>query len=113
MKLEEPCSPGHCLGMLNANMRTDILRHVHGGIEKRKDKPPRKSPLVMIIDSIEDVLELFQDESLFLTTVPNPFNSDPKYYRFEQEADSQHDVQLLNSQLGSLREILASLSDSL
>ena len=111
MKLEKPCSPGHCLGMLNANMRTDILRHVHGGIEKRKDKPTRKSPLVMLIESIEDVLEIFEDDSLFLTTVPNPFNSDPKYYRFEQETDSKHDVKLLKSQLASLRKILAEISD--
>ena len=97
--------------MLNANMRTDILRHVHGGIEKRKDKPPRKSPLVMLIESIEDVLEIFEDESLFLTSIPNPFNSDPKYYRFEQETDSKHDVKLLKSQLASLRKILAEISD--
>ena len=111
MKLEKPCSPGHCLGMLNANMRTDILRHVHGGIETRKDKPPRKSPLVMLIESIEDVLEIFEDERLFLTTVPNPFNSDPKYYRFDQETDSKDDVKFLKSQLASLREILAKISD--
>ena len=111
MKLEKPCSPGHCLGMLNANMRTDILRHVHSGIEERKDKPPRRSPLVMLIESIEDVLELFDDESLFLTTSPNPFNSDPKYHRFEQETDSRHDVQILKSQLASLRKILAEITD--
>ena len=111
MKLEKPCSPAHCLGMLNANMRTDILRHVHGGIEERKDKPPRKSPLVMLIESIEDVLEVFDDESLFLAVGPNPFNSDPKYYRFEQEADARHDVKLLKSQLASLLKILAEISD--
>ena len=45
--------------MLNANMRTDILRHVHGGIEKRKDSPAKKSPLVMLIESIEDVVASF------------------------------------------------------
>ena len=76
MELEKTCSPGHCLGMLNANMRTDILRHVHGGIEERKDKPPRKSPLVMLVESIEDVLERYADEGLFLTAFANPFNSD-------------------------------------
>ncbi len=85
--------------MLNANMRTDILRHVHGGIENRKDKPSRKSPLVMLIESIEEVLEVFDDES------------DPKYYRFEQEVDARHDVKLLKSQLASLHEILAEISD--
>ena len=92
-------------------MRTDVLRHVHGSIEKRKDKPARKSPLVMLIESIEDVLEIFEDESRFLTTVRNPFNSDLKSYRFEQETDWKHDVKLLTSQLASLREILAQLSD--
>ena len=97
--------------MLNANMRTDILRHVHGGIEARKDKPPRKSPLVMLIESIEDLLERFEDESLFLTTIRNPFNSDPKYYRFDQETDAKHDMELLKSQLASLRQILAEITD--
>ena len=28
MPLEKPCSPGHCLGILNDYMRTDMLRHV-------------------------------------------------------------------------------------
>ena len=97
--------------MLNANMRTDILRQVHRGIEKRKDRPQRKSPLVMLIESIEDVLESFEDESLFVSIGPNPFNRDPKYFRFEQEADSRHDVKLLETQLASLHEILAEISD--
>ena len=110
MKLEKPCSPRHCLGMLNANMRTDILRHVHGGIEKRKDKPPRKSPLVMLIESIEDVLELFDDESMFLTTIPNPFHTET-FYRFNLEVDCPYDIELLKSQLASLRKILAEISD--
>ena len=97
--------------MLNANIRTDTLRHVHGGIEKRKDKPPRKSPLVTLIESIEDVLEVFEDERLSLAVVPNPFNRDPKYYGFKEEADARHDVKLLKSQLASLHEILTEISD--
>ncbi|MBV1900736.1 MAG: serine hydrolase, partial [Kordiimonadaceae bacterium] len=37
-----------------------------------------------LIESIEDVLEHSEDESMFLTTIPNPFNTDPKYFRFDQ-----------------------------
>ena len=115
-------SPPLCLHMLHLGHRPvsassckrpnsiDISKQTVG-IEKRKDQPPWKSSLLMLIESIEDVLEIFADESLFLTTIPNPFNSDPQDYRFEQEADSKHDVKLLKSQLASLREILASLSD--
>ncbi len=33
MKIEKPCSPGHCLKMLNDYMRTDILRSVHQHIQ--------------------------------------------------------------------------------
>ena len=65
----------------------------------------------MLIESINDTLERFADESLFLTTFPNPFNSDPKFHHFEQEADAQHDIELLKSQLASLRKILAEISD--
>lgn len=52
MKIEKPYSPGHCLGMLNDNMRTDILRSVHEYIESKKDQHDKKSPLVILIASI-------------------------------------------------------------
>jgi hypothetical protein len=48
---------------------------------------------------------------MFLTAIPNPFNTDPNCYRFEQEDDARHDVRLLKSQLTSLHEILAEISD--
>ncbi len=59
MKLEKPCSPGHSLGMLNDNMRTDILRSVHQGIEERREHRGQKSPLEILIESIEDTLVIF------------------------------------------------------
>ena len=31
--LEKPCSPGHCLGIFNDYMRTDMLRHVHQSLQ--------------------------------------------------------------------------------
>ena len=108
MKIEKPCSPGHCLGMLNDNMRTDILRDVHQGIEARMDRRGKKSPLEILIESIEDVLAAFEGSNLFERVGPNPFNSDPSY-RFQPEPDYRHDIKLLKSQLGSLREIFASL----
>jgi hypothetical protein len=114
MKIEKPCSPGHCLGMLNANMRTDILRHVHEGMLSQKDQRDRqlhkKSPLEMLIESIEDVLTVFKGNALVATIGPNPFNTDPRYLRFQPEPDYHHDIGLLKSQLASLREILVEIS---
>lgn len=126
MRPEQPRSPGHCLGMLNDYMRTDMLRHVHEGVRARMDrqnaKPRgrsrRQSPLAMLIDSIEDVLAVFDGSNRFERVGPNPFNCDPHYRRpvrglpthgFQPEAAYRHDIALLKSQLGSLREILASL----
>ena len=108
MKIEKPCSPGHCLGMLNDNMRTDILRSVHQFARARMDQRGKKPPLEILIESIEEVLATFEGSHLVEPVGPNPFNTDPRY-RFDPEPDYQHDIQLLKSQLGSLQEILASL----
>jgi len=59
MPLERPCSPGHCLGMLNEYMRTDILRRVHQAIHARLDQRGTRSPLLILIESLEDVLGIF------------------------------------------------------
>jgi hypothetical protein len=68
----------------------------------------RKSPLEMLIESIEDVLARFEGSDLFAVIGPNPFNVNPRH-RFQPELDYHNDIKLLKSQLGSLREILASL----
>jgi hypothetical protein len=60
MELETPRSPGHCLGILNAHMWADMLRHVHDGVRTR-----RQSPLDMLIASIKDVLATFDGTALF------------------------------------------------
>ena len=91
MKLEEPCSPGHCLGMLNANMRTDMLRSVHEGITERKEQPHHKSPLEMLIESIEETLVSFEGGERVAAIGPNPFQTDPSG-RFEPESDYHHDI---------------------
>lgn len=111
MKVEKPSSPGHCLGMLNDNMRTDMLRHIHRGIEARMEQRGQKSPLEILIEAIEEVLAAFEGRNLLETIGPNPFNKDP-LYRFQPQPDYQHDLALLRSQLGSLQEILAGLIDS-
>jgi len=108
MKLEKPCSPGHCLGMLNDNMRTDILRSVHRGIEIRKNQRGKKSSLEILIESIEEVLVTYEGRNLFESIGPNPFNAHP-FYRFDSKSDCQHDIKLLKSQFQSLKEIFASL----
>lgn len=108
MKIENPRSPGHCLGMLNDHMRTDMLRRVHQGITTRMDQRGQKSPLAILIESIEDVLTTFVGSNLLESVGPNPFNTEPSY-RFSPESDYRHDVKLLHSQLRSLRALLASL----
>ena len=109
MKIEKPCSPGHCLSMLNDNMRTDILRSVHQGIYARMGQRGKKSPLEILIESIDEVLVTFGGSNLKESVEPLPFNVNP-HYRFCPEADYQHDIKLLKSQLFSLQEILASLN---
>ena len=81
MKLEKPCSPGCCLGMLNANMRMDILRPVHEDMFARKDERDKgmhkKSPLIMLIESIEDVLTRYAGGSLVAAIGRHPFYAGP------------------------------------
>jgi hypothetical protein len=108
MEIEKPCSPGHCLKMLKDNMRTDILRSVHQRIQVRMDQQDKKSPLEILIESIEEVLGSFEGSNLLECVERNPFNMDPRY-RFNPASDYKHDIKLLKSQLRSLREILASL----
>lgn len=97
--------------MLNENMRTDILRSVHQRIQVRMDQRDKKSPLEILIESIEEVLGTFEGINLYECVEHNPFNIDPGY-RLNPEPDYNHDFNLLRSQLRSLREILASLSES-
>jgi hypothetical protein len=96
--------------MLNDHMRTDILRSVHQSIESRIDQRDKKSPLEILIESIEQALVTFEGSNLFGSVEPNPFNVNP-HYRFCREPDYQHDIKLLKSQLFSLQEILASLDN--
>ena len=90
------------------NMRTDILRGVHEGIENRKDQRGKKSPLEILIESIEEVLATYDGCKLIESIGPNPFNADP-FYRFDPKSDYHYDIKLLKSQLRSLKQIFASL----
>ena len=108
MKIEKPCSHGHCLKMLNDNMRTDILRRVHQHIHARMDQRDKKSPLEILIESIEEVLETLEETNRLECVDRNQFNMNPGD-RFNPGPDRKHDIKLLKSQLGSLRAIDASL----
>ena len=110
IEIEKPCSPGHCLGMLNDNMRTDMLREIHRGIEARMDQRGKKSPLEILVEAMAEVLAVFEKRNLPESVRPNPFNKAP-FYRFQPKPDYQHDIALLKSQLESLQEILARLVD--
>lgn len=113
MPLEKPCSPGHCLGMFNDSMQTDMLRHVHQSIQAHRDQRGTKSPLVLLIESIEDVLRVFESRNYYEGVGPNPFNRDPRSRwstrGFRPETACHHDITLLQSQRGALREIYAGL----
>jgi hypothetical protein len=113
MPREKPCSPGHCLGMLHAYRRTARLRHVHQSIQARMDQRGTKSPLALLIESIEEVLGVFEGSDLLEGVGPNPFNRDPRYRwstrGFRPETACHHDITLLQSQLGGLRELCAGL----
>jgi hypothetical protein len=79
--------------MLNAHMQTDILRSVHQGVEERRKQPGRKSPLEMLIESIEETLTTFEGRNLFGSVLPNPFQTDPRY-PFEAEPAYRYDIKL-------------------
>ena len=106
MNVEKPCSPGHCLGMLNNNMRTDILRSVHQHIEQRREQKDQRTPLEIVIESIQHVLNLFEKTNRFECVERNPFNTDINFVRFDRKSDYQHDIKLLRYQLNSLLELL-------
>jgi hypothetical protein len=91
MKMEKPSSPGHCLKILNENMRTDILRNVHQQVKARMEKRGKKSPLKILIESIEEVLGVFEELPLFESVGPNPFNTSLRH-KFNPEADYKHDI---------------------
>ncbi|KAF0250518.1 MAG: hypothetical protein FD167_92 [bacterium] len=74
MKAQKPRSPGDSLRILNENMKTDILRYIHEQMHAKNAQKDKKSPLVMLIESIEQVLALFATTNLVSSVSPNPFN---------------------------------------
>ena len=52
---------------------------------------------------MEDVLVTFEGNNRVACVGLDPFSRDPRY-RFHPETDCHHDIKLLKSQLGSLRE---------
>lgn len=104
---EKPVTPTHCLQILNATMRTDILRTVHEAMHVRKAQPQPASPLHMLIGSIADTLEVWGSGEFLPLVGPNPLN--PAHYPFDREQDYHHDIALLTCQLQALQEILADI----
>lgn len=60
--------------------------------------------------SSEEVLATYERRNLVDSIGPNPFNANP-FYQFHPKSDYQHDIKLLKSQFGSLKEIFASLEN--
>ena len=67
------------------------------------DQRGTRSPLALLIESIEEVLGVFEGRQLFAGVGPNPFNRDPRYRwstpGFRPEMACHHDITLLKSQL--------------
>ena len=110
MSIGKPRSPGDGLRILNENMKTDILRHIHEQMHARNAQKDKPSPLQMLVESIEQVLRIFGTMNLARSVSPNPFNI-YSHHNFNQEAAYSHDIDLLKTQLGHLRETLAGLDD--
>src|SRR5206468_933318 len=72
-----------------------------------------RAPLALLIESIEEVLGVFEGRQLFAGVGPNPFHRDPRYRwstpGFRQATACHHDITLLQSQLAGLRELSAGL----
>jgi len=73
----------------------------------------RGSPLLSLIESLEDVLGIFAGDYHMEGIRPNHFNNDPHYCvstrGFCPEMACQYDLALLQSQLEALRELRASI----
>lgn len=110
MKPEKPCSPSHCLGMLNDNMRTDILRNVHEYLLDRKAQNDQRSPLELLLESINHTLGRFKHSRSFEQVERNPFNVDENVRQFNLQLDAQHDMKLLRSQRAGLQALYDSIS---
>jgi hypothetical protein len=89
--------------------RTDVIGH-QNTTKKHDDSGCRWLDLNgLFLGSIEDVLATFEGSNLMASVGPNPFNTDPRHYRFQPARDYHHDITLLKSQLAGLREILAEI----
>ena len=90
-----------------------MLRHVHQSLQARMDQRGTRSPLALLIESIEEVLGVFEGRQLFAGVGPKPFHRDPRYRwstpGFRPETACHHDITLLQSQLAGLRELSAGL----
>ena len=109
MELESPCSPGHCLGMLNAHMRTDVLRSVHEYVLTCKERHDPRSPLELLIEALQHTLSRYPQQLSEHSIGPNPFNNDGRYQPFNPTADYRHDRKLLNDQLAGLQRLYDSI----
>lgn len=110
MKTQKPSSPSHCLQILNENMKTSIILLIHKQMHIKKEQKGKKSPLKMLAESVEQVLGIFQHSNMFEVVSYNPLNIHSQY-KFKAEDAYKHDIQLLKSQLGYLKETLADLDD--
>lgn len=110
MKAQRPSSPSHCLQILNENMKTNIILLVHKQMHVKKEQKGKKSLLKMLAESVEEVLGIFQHSNMFEVVSHNPLNI-YSHHNFKAEDAYKHDIKLLKSQLGYLKETLADLDD--
>ena len=93
-----PVSPSHSLKLLNNYMRTDLLRSVHGHIQRMKEQKEKGSPIHHLAKSLDLVIGSFEGVNFFETVSRNPFHIDPNYM-FQAEHDYLHDIKLMKHHL--------------
>jgi hypothetical protein len=115
MDFETPSTPAHSLRLLKENMRTEILYYLHERIRAGMNAPEKKPPLFNIIESIQDVLDVFSDTRFYKCVGRNPYNTERitiPASRFDPEQEARHDIDLLTFHLGFLRKKRAELEES-
>jgi hypothetical protein len=75
MKFEAPCSPGHCLKLLNESMQTDMLKGIHCHYQQCLEEKDQRSPRDILIEGLKLTLAIYSkgEEEV----VRNPFNLHP------------------------------------
>lgn len=105
-----PVAPGHSLSLLNDYMRTDLLRYVHKTLHQRLDNKGEDSPLKILADSLEEVINIYKNRDVVERIDRNPFHCNPALI-FDAEKDYRHDIRLMKFHLEAHLKTLLELDE--